>query len=68
VANFAQATASDTSVYATFFHAMLTNGVMLAPSQYEAMFVGLSHSDRIIDETLVAAEKAFEIVAQHRSG
>lgn len=67
VSNFADATSSDTSAYATFFHAMLGNGVMLAPSQYEAMFVGLAHTDRIIEETITAAEKAFEAVAHQQS-
>jgi glutamate-1-semialdehyde 2,1-aminomutase len=63
VTNFAEATAGSTKAYATFFHAMLANGVMLAPSQYEAMFVGLAHTDRLIDETINASEKAFAAVA-----
>ena len=64
VANFAQATACDTSAYATFFHAMLDSGVYLAPSQYEAMFLSLAHTDRFIEQTLDAAEQAFAAVAQ----
>ena len=64
VGNYAEATSSDTTAYATFFHAMLENGVMLAPSQYEAMFVSLAHTDRIIEETITAGEKAFEAVAR----
>ena len=63
VTNFAQATAADTSRYATFFHAMLDRGVYLAPSQYEAMFVGLDHTDRVIEQTIDAAEQALEKVA-----
>jgi glutamate-1-semialdehyde 2,1-aminomutase len=43
VTNFAQATSCDSAAYAAFFHAMLDEGVMLAPSQYEAMFVGMAH-------------------------
>ena len=62
VTNFAEATSGKTGSYATFFHAMLSNGVMLAPSQYEAMFVGLAHTDRVIDETISVAEKAFAAV------
>jgi glutamate-1-semialdehyde 2,1-aminomutase len=62
VTNFAQATAGDTQAYATFFHAMLDHGVYLAPSQYEAMFVGLSHTDAIIEQTLQAAQHAFQAV------
>jgi glutamate-1-semialdehyde 2,1-aminomutase len=63
VANFTDATASDTKAYATFFHAMLRAGVYLAPSQYEAMFVGLAHTDKVIEQTLDAAEQAFAAVA-----
>lgn len=63
VSNFDQATSGDTAAYAAFFHAMLANGVMLAPSQYEAMFVGLAHTDRIIEETITAAEEAFETIS-----
>ena len=58
VNNFVQATAGDTEAYAKFFHAMLQNGVFLAPSQYEAMFVSLAHTDEIIDQTIAAAEKS----------
>jgi glutamate-1-semialdehyde 2,1-aminomutase len=62
VTNFAEATSSDTAAYATFFHAMLDNGVYLAPSQYEAMFVGTAHTDAVIEKTIRAAEKAFAAV------
>jgi glutamate-1-semialdehyde 2,1-aminomutase len=61
VTNYAQATSGDTAAFATFFHAMLDNGVYLAPSMYEAMFVGTAHSDEVIDETIAAAEKAFRL-------
>jgi glutamate-1-semialdehyde 2,1-aminomutase len=64
VNNFAEATAGNTKAYAAFFHAMLENGVHLAPSQYEAMFVGLAHTDELIERTIDAAEKAFAAVAQ----
>jgi glutamate-1-semialdehyde 2,1-aminomutase len=63
VENYAQATAGDTAAYARFFHAMLKNGVLLAPSQYEAMFVSLAHTDAVIEQTLAAARKAFAAVA-----
>lgn len=63
VTNFAQATAGDTRAYATFFHAMLDNAVFLAPSQYEAMFVSLAHTDKVIEQTIRAAEDAFAAVA-----
>jgi glutamate-1-semialdehyde 2,1-aminomutase len=64
VTNFAEATAGYTAAYATFFHAMLENGVLMAPSQYEAMFVSLAHTDKVIERTINAAERAFEAVAK----
>jgi glutamate-1-semialdehyde 2,1-aminomutase len=64
VSNFAEATGGDTAAYATFFHAMLDNGIFLAPSQYEAMFVSLAHTDKIIEQTIDAADRAFKAVAK----
>ncbi len=63
VTNFAQATSGDTAAYARFFHAMLDHGIMLPPSQYEAFFVGLAHTDAHIESTIRAAEAAFAFVA-----
>jgi glutamate-1-semialdehyde 2,1-aminomutase len=68
VENYTQATAGDTAAYATFFHAMLENGVMLPPSQYEAWFPGLAHTDSHIEQTIAAGERAFAIVAGKRQG
>src|SRR5215813_11836335 len=48
----------DRQMYGRFFHAMLDEGVYLAPSQFEAAFVSLAHTDSIIEETLIAARKA----------
>ncbi len=45
--------------YGRFFHAMLDAGVYLAPSQFEAAFVSLAHTDEIIERTIEAARKAF---------
>jgi glutamate-1-semialdehyde 2,1-aminomutase len=67
VTNYAEATACDTAAYATFFHAMLDNGVHLAPSQYEAMFVGLAHKKDLIEKTINAAALAFKAVAKARA-
>ena len=44
----------DRQIYGKFFHAMLNEGVYLAPSQFEAAFVSLAHTDEIIDQTLSA--------------
>ena len=66
VRDYTEATGCDTAAFATFFHAMLDNGVYLPPSQFEAWFVGLAHEEAAIDATILAAEKAFAMVAQNR--
>lgn len=48
----------DRQLYGKFFHAMLCEGVYLAPSQFEAAFVSLAHTDEIIDLTIAASQKA----------
>jgi glutamate-1-semialdehyde 2,1-aminomutase len=59
VVDFASAKRSDTACYARFFHALLDRGVYLAPSQFEAGFVSLAHTEEAIDATLEAARAAF---------
>ena len=59
VETFAQATACDTAMFNRFFHAMLRQGVYLAPSAFEAGFVSIAHTEQVIAETLVAARVAF---------
>src|SRR5262249_3610103 len=49
VRDFATATASDTAKFARFFRKMLDEGMYLPPSQFEAMFVSLAHSDADVD-------------------
>jgi glutamate-1-semialdehyde 2,1-aminomutase len=57
--SFAEVTRSDTARFNRFFHAMLDNGVYLAPSAFEAGFVSAQHDDAILGATLDAARKAF---------
>src|SRR6185503_6545420 len=45
VTNWASANRSDRELYGRFFHAMLEEGIYLAPSQFEAAFVGTAHTD-----------------------
>jgi glutamate-1-semialdehyde 2,1-aminomutase len=59
VVDYASAKRSDSNRYALFFHAMLENGVYLAPSQFEAGFLSLAHSDQDIGRTIEVAEEAF---------
>ena len=58
VTDFASAKRSDTARFASYFRAMLTSGVFLAPSQFEAMFVSMSHTDAEIEATIEAASAA----------
>jgi glutamate-1-semialdehyde 2,1-aminomutase len=59
VTDYRSAKTSDTARYGRFFRAMLERGVYLAPSQYEAAFVSLAHSDGDIERTIEAAREAF---------
>ena len=64
VTDYASAVASNTKAYAAFFHAMLDAGVNLAPSQFEAMFVSMAHTDADIARTAEAASPAFAAAAK----
>ena len=50
---------ADRAAFNRFFHAMLEQGVYLAPSAYEAGFVSAAHGEAEIDATLAAARRAF---------
>jgi glutamate-1-semialdehyde 2,1-aminomutase len=63
VRNYADAKRSDTQKFGRFFHAMLDQGIYLAPSQFEAAFVSLAHDARTIDRTLTAARAAFRSIS-----
>ena len=67
VTNWETANKSNRDLYGRFFHAMLAEGVYLAPSQFEAAFVSIAHTDQIIDQTIQAARKAFQAVGQSAS-
>ena len=56
VTTFKQVTECDIERFKKFFHAMLEDGVYLAPSAYEAGFVSAAHGHRDIKSTLVSAE------------
>jgi glutamate-1-semialdehyde 2,1-aminomutase len=62
VTDWTTANRSDRKKYASFFHAMLNEGVYLAPSQFEAAFVSTAHTEEVIDRTIEAARKAFRAV------
>ena len=56
VNDYDSATSSDTEKYAKFFKYLLENGIYIAPSQYEAMFVSMAHSDEDIEKTCKVIE------------
>jgi glutamate-1-semialdehyde 2,1-aminomutase len=67
VTNWESANQSNRDLYGRFFHAMLGEGVYLAPSQFEAAFVSIAHTDAIIDQTIQAARRAFRGLDRHAS-
>ena len=58
VRNYDEAKKADTKAFGKFFHAMLARGVYLAPSQFEAGFISLAHTEADIDRTLQAGKEA----------
>ncbi|MCS6783445.1 MAG: aspartate aminotransferase family protein, partial [Gloeomargarita sp. SKYG98] len=57
VKNYAQAKTSDLQKFSRFHRGMLERGVYLAPSQFEAGFTSLAHTEADIDATLAAARE-----------
>ncbi|MCF8076468.1 MAG: glutamate-1-semialdehyde 2,1-aminomutase [Desulfotignum sp.] len=56
VVDFQDAKTSDLDRFAAFYRGMLTKGIYLAPSQFEACFVSLAHTKKDIDDTIAAAK------------
>ncbi|HEU5197028.1 MAG TPA: glutamate-1-semialdehyde 2,1-aminomutase [Methylomirabilota bacterium] len=63
VSDYASARKADTARYARFFSAMLERGMYLAPSQFEAAFVSLAHSDADLEAAARAAAEALSSAA-----
>ena len=53
----------DTEMYGRFFHALLQNGIYVAPSQFEAAFVSAAHTEENIDFTLQMNLKALRSIS-----
>jgi glutamate-1-semialdehyde 2,1-aminomutase len=62
--SFDDVKASNIEQFKGFFHAMLDEGIYLAPSPYEAGFVSLAHTDLIIQESLIRAKRAITKLMQ----
>ncbi|MDM8527615.1 glutamate-1-semialdehyde 2,1-aminomutase [Anaerolineales bacterium HSG24] len=63
VINWETASQSNTEQFAQFFHALLAEGVYIAPSQFEAAFFSTVHSDAVVEQTIKAVQRAFETIA-----
>jgi len=60
VTNYEEVSGSDREAFNHYFCALLANGVYVAPSPFEAMFVSSAHTDGDIDETLGVIAEKFE--------
>ncbi len=63
VVDYETARRSDTGRFARFFHGMLGRGVFLPPSQFEALFISLAHTEADIDFTVEAARRVMTELA-----
>jgi glutamate-1-semialdehyde 2,1-aminomutase len=59
VVDYSTAKQSDIQAYARFFHGMLNQGIYLAPSQFEAMFLSTAHTAGHIQQTISVAQKVY---------
>jgi glutamate-1-semialdehyde 2,1-aminomutase len=58
VRNYADAKKSNSARFAGFFQSMLSRGIFIAPSQYEALFISAAHTDADIDRAITAARES----------
>jgi glutamate-1-semialdehyde 2,1-aminomutase len=61
VRSYEEAKQADTERFGRFFRAMREGGVFLPPSQFEAMFVSLAHSEAEIDQVVARAEESLRL-------
>lgn len=59
VVDYTSAKSSDTKAFSEYFKGMLAQGIHMTPSQFEAMFLSVAHTDEIIDQTLEAVRNYF---------
>ena len=67
VRDYATSAASDQEAFKVWFRTMLEQGIYLAPSQFETIFLSGAHTDADIETTLAASEKAFAAVKRARN-
>src|SRR5437763_1453313 len=66
VTDWTSAARSNRELFGKFFHAMLDEGVYLAPSQFEAGFIGLAHTDELLYRTVEAARRALKTIVREK--
>jgi len=62
VIDYNSAVSSDTKLYGNFFHEMLNRGIYLAPAQFEAFFVSLSHSEEDLSKTIKSQYESLKAI------
>ncbi|GFN31146.1 glutamate-1-semialdehyde 2,1-aminomutase [Paenibacillus xylaniclasticus] len=62
VTNYEEAQQTDSEHFARFFRGLLEEGVVIAPSKYEAWFLTTAHTDADVDATIEAADRALSKV------
>ena len=67
VYDYADAEAADQEAFRIWFETMLDEGIYLAPSQFETLFLSDAHTDADIAQTIAAAEKGFVAVKKARA-
>lgn len=63
VTDYDSAQQSNSELFGRFFQLMLSQGIYLAPSKYEAWFLTTAHTDEDIKRTISAVHKSFEIIS-----
>ena len=66
VRNFADVRSTNIRQFKRFFAEMLKQGIYLAPSAYEAMFVSLAHTEKDIEKTIEAAKNSFRKIKDEK--
>lgn len=64
VNNLEDALSSDTEKFSIYFNTMLENGIVCPPSQFEAHFVSIAHTQEILDRTLEVVDMAFRAIGE----
>lgn len=65
VVDYETSAAADQEAFKVWFKAMLEQGIYIAPSQFETLFMSGAHTDEEIDRTIEAVGKALQQVAEY---